>query len=358
LWYHGPPATTGGPLYLRTVPPPSLFPPPWLADPFAYTYSCAGTDPATTAAKAADMGARDSSSRSQDNTDADRLRGLLAPDSLSLDLISAFAGDRPLTQAESVFLVEQKASRAEQFFSDVLYVVTHQYFPPEVAEILWNEVLQHKFEMSKALKRNARIVVAALDCLSNLKTELVSTTLIGETHVAAIATLSMRDGLTGLFNHTSCLELIDVEMSLYERYKTAVSLLIIDIDDFKEINDLHGHQEGDRILVQVSLILKRETRKPDICCRYGGEEFVVIMPFTDAQEAADIAERLNKALMLSLPDGRKLTVSVGVASCDEDTLSSRALVKRADDALYQAKKDGKNRVVVSVPGPPAASKPG
>ena len=304
------------------------------------------------------MSDRDSSSRSQEDTDADRLRGLLAPDSLSLDLVSALAGDRPLTEAERGFLAEQKTRRVEQFFSDVLYVLTHQYFSPKVAEKLWNEVLQHKDEMSKALNRNVRVVVAALDCLSNLKSELVSTTLIGETHVAAIANLSMRDGLTGLFNHTSCLELIDVEMSLYERYKTAVSLLIIDIDDFKEINDLRGHQEGDKILAEVSAILKRQTRKSDICCRYGGEEFVVIMPFTNAPEAGEIAERLKAALMLSLPGGRKLTVSVGGASCDENTISSRALVKRADDALYQAKKNGKNRVAVSVSRAPTAKKPG
>jgi len=295
------------------------------------------------------MSAPDSGSRPQEDTDSDRLRGLLAPDALSLDLVAALAGDRPLTDAEKAFLVEQRSRRAELFFSDVLYVVTHQYFPPEVAETLWNEVLKHKYEMSKALHRNARIVVAALDCLSNLKSELVSATLIGEAHVAAIANLSMRDGLTGLFNHTSCLELVDVEMSLYQRFKTPVSLLILDIDDFKEVNDLYGHQEGDRILTEVSATLKQKTRKSDICCRYGGEEFVVIMPLTGVREAGEVAERLRAALTRTLPGGRNLTVSLGVASCDETTSSSLALIKTADDALYQAKKTGKNRVVVIAP---------
>ena len=292
------------------------------------------------------MSTRDRTSRPQQDHDADRLRGLLAPDALSLDLVSALAGDRPLTEAEKGFLLEQKTKRAEQFFSDILYVVTHQYFSPKVAERLWNEVLRHKSDMSKALNRNVRIVVAALDCLSNLKSELLSTTLITETHLAKIANLSMRDGLTGLFNHTSCFELIEVELGLYQRHKTAVSLLILDIDDFKEINDLHGHQEGDKILAELSAILKRETRQSDICCRYGGEEFAVIMPLTDAREAGEIAERLRTALMRSLPGGGMLTVSGGVACCDEETTSSLALVKRADEALYQAKKNGKNRVVV------------
>ena len=83
-----------------------------------------------------------------------------------------------------------------------------------------------------------------------------------------------------------------------------------------------------------------------------------LSPVTSAREAGEIAERLKTALMLSLHGGRKLTVSIGVASCDENTLSSRALVKSADDALYQAGKNGKNRVVVGVSGAPTANKPG
>ncbi|MBI5724923.1 MAG: GGDEF domain-containing protein [Planctomycetes bacterium] len=304
------------------------------------------------------MSTRVHSSRSQEDTDADRLRGLFTPDALSLDVVSAIAGDRPLTEAEKDFLDEQKTRRAEQFFSDILYVVAHQHFPPEVAEKLWNEVLRHKYEMSEALNRNVRIVVAALDYLSNFRRELVSTTLIGEAHIAAIANLSMRDGLTGLFNHTSCFELIEVELKLHERYRTAVSLLMMDIDNFKKVNDLHGHQEGDKILAELSAILKRETRVSDICCRYGGDEFAVIMPLTDAPEAGEIAERLRTALMRSLPGGGKLTVSLGVAFCDEKTKSSLAFMKKADNALYQAKKNGKNRVVVIAPGASMSDKAG
>jgi diguanylate cyclase (GGDEF)-like protein len=292
----------------------------------------------------------------QEGTDAGRLRELFAPDALSLDLVSAFAGDRLLTEGEKSFLLEQKTKRAEQFFSDILYVITHQHFSPKVAEKLWNEVLQHKHKMSAAMNRNVRVVVAALDCLSNLRSELVSTTLIGEAHVAEMANLSMRDGLTGLFNHTSCLELIDVQLKLHERHKSAVSLLMIDIDDFKNVNDVYGHQEGDNVLVELSTILKRETRESDICCRYGGEEFAVIMPLTDAQEAGEIGERLRVAVMQSRPRGRKLTVSIGAAFCDENAKTPLALVKRADDALYEAKRNGKNLVVIRASETPRADR--
>lgn len=286
-------------------------------------------------------------SPSQEVTDADRLRGLLTPDALSLDVVSALAGDRPMVDVEKVFLAEQRGRRGELFFSDILYVITHQHFSPKVAEKLWNEILGHKLEMSTDLNRNVRIVVAALDYLSNLKNELVATTLIGEAHVATIANLSMRDGLTGLFNHTSCFELLDVELRLFERHKSTVALLMIDIDDFKEINDLHGHQEGDRVLAALAAILVHETRKGDICCRYGGEEFAVIMPFTEATEAGEIADRLRLAVTRGRPHGQDITISVGVACCDERTLSPLALVRHADEALYRAKSTGKNRVVVS-----------
>lgn len=288
---------------------------------------------------------RDPQSRKE--SDTERLRGIFALDALSVSVVSAFAGDRPLTEAEEIFITNLRNVRRELFFSDILYAVTHHYFAPVTAEKLWNEILLHKAAMSKAMNRNVQITVATLDYLSNIKSEISSQTLISEDYIAEIAELSMRDGLTGLFNHTTFFELINVELTVFERYGTVVSLLIVDIDDFKDVNDLYGHQEGDRILIDMAAIIKGQTRASDICCRYGGEEFAVIFPFTDAKEAEGIAEKLRTALMRSLPNGQNLTVSIGVASCDENTTSSYQLVKSADDALYQAKINGKNQVVVA-----------
>jgi len=296
--------------------------------------------------KSEDANPRKRSSRSGKETATERLRGIFALDALSVSVVSAFAGDRPPTEAEEIFLSNLKDARGKLFFSDILYTITHHYFPPVTAEKLWNEILQHKCIMSKALNRNVQITVATLDYLSNVKSEIFSQTLISEDYIAEIAESSMRDGLTGLFNHTSFFELIDMELKLYERYETVVSLLIMDIDDFKDINDFYGHQEGDRILIELAAIIKGQTRASDICCRYGGEEFAVILPFTDARVAGEIAEKLRTALMRNLPNGQHLTVSLGVASCDENTTSPYALMKRADDALYQAKKNGKNQVVI------------
>jgi len=280
-------------------------------------------------------------------TENDRLGGLLAHDALSLDLVSAYGGDRRLTEMEKDLLDDLKKSRGDAFYSDLLYAVTHQYFPPNAAPDLWKQILRHKYEMSNAMKRNIRIAVASLDYLSNLTTELHSATVISETHIADIVRLSQCDGLTGLFNHACCFQKLDLELRRYERYGTVVSLMMIDIDDFKQINDRFGHLEGDKILALMGRTLLEAARDSDICCRYGGEEFAIILPSTGAQEAFALGERVRALLARGLPGGRLITVSIGVASSGKNALTSQILVEQSDAALYQAKKNGKNRIVVA-----------
>jgi diguanylate cyclase (GGDEF)-like protein len=288
----------------------------------------------------------DNSSLSEE-TDSDRRRGILADHALSLDLVSALAGDRSLTDAEKHRLNALKKTRGLRFFSDLLYSITHQYFPPEVAEDLWTEVIRHKNRLSTALGRNVGIAVAALDYLSNITDDLNSATLVGEAHIEEIVALSLRDGLTGLFNHTYFYQQIDFEVRRYVRYGALVSLLLIDIDDFKEVNDSYGHREGDRILAALGRVLMLEARDSDICCRYGGEEFAVILPLTHVHEAGLIANRLKMKLVYHLPGGKTVTVSMGVASCGKGTGTYQYLVEAADRALYQAKRSGKDRVMIA-----------
>ncbi|MDD2466092.1 MAG: diguanylate cyclase [Desulfobulbus sp.] len=281
-----------------------------------------------------------------EETDTDRRRSLLDDNALTVDLVSALAGDRPLTKVEHNSLDDLKKIRGLRIFSDLLYAITHQYFPPETAEKLWLEVLDHKIELSTVLKRNVRTVVAALDYLSNITGNMRSTTLVGEAVIEEIVALSLRDGLTGLFNHTYLFHQIDLEVQRYARYGALVSLVLIDIDSFKNVNDTCGHQEGDRILAAMGRTLACVARGSDICCRYGGEEYAVILPLTNIHEASKIAGRLKTEMAKRLSDGRTVTVIMGVASCEKLTRTHRDLVKKADDALYQAKKKGKNRVEV------------
>jgi diguanylate cyclase (GGDEF)-like protein len=279
-------------------------------------------------------------------TDKERLDGLLSVDVLTIDLVSAFAGDRSLNKDEARILELKKNNLGNGFYSELLYTISHQHFQPDIAQSLWLEIIRHKYEMSVALKRNIRIVVAALDYLSNITGTIIATTLISEEHIADIVDSSIRDGLTGLFNHAFFFRRTEIEIKRSIQSAVSVSLMMIDIDDFKAFNDRYGHQEGDAILHMIGTIIKAETRQADFCCRYGGEEFGVVLPGADMPEARSLAERLRGAVEAGLPADRKLTVSIGIATMTRARdCFSEDLIGRADEALYEAKATGKNRVV-------------
>ncbi len=271
----------------------------------------------------------------------------MARKTLPLELIAAFAGDRRLTSAERQRLEELKSARGDDFYSDLLFSLSHEYFPPSISESLWRDILRHKRGMSLLMKRNVRIAVAALDYLFNLKGQLRAPTVMDESRADAMTLLAVRDGLTRLFNHTACLQKVESEMNLYLRYGRVFSFMMLDLDDFKAVNDRYGHQEGDRLLTVLASLFQAEARDTDICCRYGGEEFALILPLTSLQEAGLLAERLRLLPILKLAPERVLTVSIGVTVCGPGAQTVQTLVEKADGALYQAKREGKNRVVLA-----------
>lgn len=288
---------------------------------------------------------KDTKESARVESSTDRLRRSATTDAMSVELVSAFAGDRAMTSSERAKVDAQIEARGSVFFSDLFYAISHHHFAPEIAENLWTLVLQHKNLMSEALGRNVRITVATLDYLSNVTDGLSSPTLISEAYVAKIATLSMRDGMTGLYNHSSCYELLELEFRSHRRYGSGISLILTDIDDFKLVNDRHGHQKGDRVLIDLAKSMTKQVRDSDICCRFGGEEFVVILPLTDGSaEVCEIAERIRKSAMSIMCGGEKITISAGVAVCDQKIRSPRELIEKADRALYKAKRNGKNQV--------------
>ena len=163
--------------------------------------------------------------------------------------------------------------------------------------------------------------------------------------------LSVTDGLTGLYNHRYFQRRIKEELIRAKRYKFPLSCLMIDLDNFKNLNDAYGHQIGDKILTEFSMILNNSIRQADMAARYGGEEFVVLLPQIDADGAAQLAERFrisvesHKFSVIDKP--YTITISIGVASFPSDDVNTdRDLLKGADTALYRAKNAGKNRVVV------------
>lgn len=162
--------------------------------------------------------------------------------------------------------------------------------------------------------------------------------------------LAFRDGLTGALNFRAFEEMLVAECDRASRYQTAFSLMMIDIDHFKSINDRFGHQTGDMILRTVTQRLQKSVRKSDRVFRYGGEEFVVLMPHTDLEHAELLAQRIRHTIagMRFIP-GLRITVSLGLAQY-RDGLKPEDLVKCADMGLYKAKAGGRNRVEIARDG--------
>jgi diguanylate cyclase (GGDEF)-like protein len=190
------------------------------------------------------------------------------------------------------------------------------------------------------------------ELFARIKTQLQLRVLIKELESSknALKYLSETDPMTALynrryFNHTS-----KSIMELAKRDKTALSVIMLDIDKFKEVNDTYGHNVGDDIIISLSNILLEVTRKSDLACRFGGEEFILLLPETSLEGAIVIAEKIRKKVestSLHLGDNREvnITVSLGVSQLDiQNDPNMEYAIKRADVALYQAKENGRNKV--------------
>ncbi|MCB9616311.1 MAG: GGDEF domain-containing protein [Sandaracinus sp.] len=162
---------------------------------------------------------------------------------------------------------------------------------------------------------------------------------------AELERLGRTDALTGLANRVVFFERLAAEVERAQRHTLPLSVLVIDVDHFKAVNDRHGHLAGDAALRALAARLAREGRASDLLARYGGEELTMVLPHTDTEGAKVVAERLRRAAHEIHVGERPLTVSIGVAQ-RRDSESHDALLGRADDALYDAKRAGRDRVVV------------
>lgn len=165
-----------------------------------------------------------------------------------------------------------------------------------------------------------------------------------------LARLSYTDSLTGVYNNRYFYERLEEEISLARRTDGHLALIMLDIDHFKRYNDTYGHRQGDRLLREVARIMSEKCRETDIVCRYGGEEFGIILPHASRTEALGVAERIREAIASHPFEGREsqpngvLTISAGVAVFPDDAQTVGELVERADIALYRAKSSGRNAV--------------
>ncbi|MFB2705010.1 GGDEF domain-containing protein [Marinobacter shengliensis] len=166
-----------------------------------------------------------------------------------------------------------------------------------------------------------------------------------------LAKLSMTDRLTGLLNRGTWENLVDAEYERYRRYGQATSLVMFDIDHFKPVNDNYGHLAGDEVIRHTAQTTRNNIRQSDSAGRYGGEEFGIILPETDAENARLICERIRESIEKSAVETSAgnitYTISMGIAQLTEEPENYMQWMQKADEALYAAKESGRNRVVVA-----------
>lgn len=175
-----------------------------------------------------------------------------------------------------------------------------------------------------------------------------------------LKTMSITDGLTNLYVHSHTLTRLDEEFLRAKRYNYSLGCLFIDIDQFKDMNDRHGHLLGDRVLMEIARALAKEVRDTDILGRYGGDEFLAILPETDTASAYKVAERVRKSVealnLESNGEAIRVTISIGVFAASSLPNRTQDILVLADTALRQAKNLGKNRSVLFAadkPRPPS-----
>ena len=176
--------------------------------------------------------------------------------------------------------------------------------------------------------------------------DIVATALANAAYVETVKAQANVDGLTGVYNRRFFEKQIAGELDRATRYEKALSVIMLDIDHFKKLNDEFGHLLGDEVLKQVSNIFRTQLRRLDFICRYGGEEFAIILPETGGEDALGVADKVRRMIEAHSFPGvpRPVTISLGVAECPAHGVTRDTLVKSADQALYASKLGGRNRV--------------
>ena len=227
-------------------------------------------------------------------------------------------------------------------YSELLHLLSHLRFDPEEAKEYWHRILDHRAEMAAQLNGFVDLRVALVNYFLQVNRRLENPKIIELKLYEQTRDAAYRDELTGLHNFRFFNDLLNHEVGRCERDSSPLSLLMIDVDDFKQYNDRHGHDRGNEALALVGSVLRESMRRMDAAVRYGGEEFAVILPSTPKAGAYQVAERIRDGVDRRT-EGR-LTVSIGLATCPADARSPGDLVHRADGALYAAKDAGKNQV--------------
>ena len=271
--------------------------------------------------------------------------------SLSQDLIlihedDTITHDELIKFANNPSCLDQYVQKyGKKLYQQCIFSLTHISINESLSEIEWKQIIDHRNKLNASLHRAVGLKVAAIDYFENISDNHYEMTVIEHDKVEDIVDVATIDKLTSLYVRSMFDEMLKKEFQLCLRNNQKLSIMMLDLDDFKKFNDTYGHQGGDEALKTIGNVLLHSVRKSDISCRYGGEEFVVIMPQTNIKTAFDIAQRIRQKIEDTDIDGKSLTVSIGVSETSVSIKTADELLKMADDALYQAKANGKNQVV-------------
>jgi len=217
-------------------------------------------------------------------------------------------------------------------------------------EVLGMINLLYTDTIQKLLPREREDMLKNWKRLATTATDHLAMALANMTLREKLQDLSVRDDLTGLFNRRFMEETLQREFMQSQRSKRSIGIVLMDVDFFKQFNDTYGHKAGDVVLVELAGLLTRTIRKGDVVCRYGGEEFLLILPGTSAEKAMERAESVREKVERELriihnDEWLPITISLGVATFPDNGRSPDEVIKAADDALYKAKEKGRNRAI-------------
>lgn len=221
------------------------------------------------------------------------------------------------------------------------------------AEALWRDAARHRLDLQRQLGRDVGLRVALLDFIVNVRRQLVDPQIIERQALEAIEHQAVVDPVTGLYNRHYFEAELAREVERCRRYGSDLSLLLVDLDQFKQVNDQHGHATGDCVLRRVGALIRLYVRGADVPCRFGGDEFAVIVPDTRLADALPFAERMRAAVQEAFEreavegEWLRMTVSGGVAPMPPAPAGPAELFAAADRALYQAKAGGGNQIAAA-----------
>ena len=259
-------------------------------------------------------------------------------------------GDRGESALQALNALLDEYAGAHDIYAQLVGSLLSISVDNERARPILNDLMDHHKALTERLGQELDLRVSAMDYAVRHPELLEQPVVVSREIFTLSQRLAAVDELTGLFNRRFLDTYLSKELNRAHRYQEPFSLVFVDVDNFKHINDTYGHPVGDRVLAGLGTRVLQLLRREDFAARYGGEEFLIVLPHTDTEGARRFSDRLQTQLEQSeFPDGVRVTYSGGIATFPDHGVTAAELLRKADVALYQAKTNGKAHVRVAAP---------